>query len=121
MLAHHAVLRADVFSYTAAGEPWHTQEWLAEIVMALAWAGGWAGDASAVRGARRADGRHRRLGSCAGGWTFLPALLAMVLGLACVTGSLLARPHMLALPLLAIWTAGLVAAREEARRAAPGG
>src|ERR1700759_3523167 len=37
MLAHHTVLRADVFSYTAAGSPWHTQEWLAEIVMALAW------------------------------------------------------------------------------------
>src|ERR1700754_1802182 len=44
MLAHHAVLRADVFSYTAAGQPWHTAEWLAEIVMALAFAGGWAGE-----------------------------------------------------------------------------
>src|SRR5947208_16782655 len=44
MLAHGAVLRADVFSYTAAGAPWHTQEWLAEVMMALAWQGlGWAG------------------------------------------------------------------------------
>src|SRR3954469_12826886 len=43
MLAHRAVLRADVFSATAAGAPWHTQEWLAEIVMALSWRGGWAG------------------------------------------------------------------------------
>jgi hypothetical protein len=42
----------------------------------------------------------------------VPALLTVVLGLACVTGSLLARPHLLALPLLAIWTAGLVRARE---------
>src|SRR6478672_7624312 len=42
MLAQHQVLRADIFSYTAAGAPWHTQEWLSEIVMALAWdAGGW--------------------------------------------------------------------------------
>jgi hypothetical protein len=30
---------------------------------------------------------------------FIPALLAVVMGLACVTGSLLARPHMLTLPL----------------------
>src|SRR2546423_1957345 len=36
MLAQHQLLRADVFSFTAAGAPWHTQEWLGEIVMALA-------------------------------------------------------------------------------------
>ena len=43
MVAHRAVLRFDIFSYTMPGAPWHTQEWLAEIVMALAWmAGGWA-------------------------------------------------------------------------------
>ena len=43
----------------------------------------------------------------------MPALLTVVLGLCCVTGSLLARPHMLALPLLALWTAGW---RRRARR-----
>src|SRR5262249_7636368 len=43
MLAHGAVLRADPFSYTVAGAPWHTAEWLAEIAMALAWRGGWPG------------------------------------------------------------------------------
>ncbi|HEY8254607.1 MAG TPA: hypothetical protein VIG39_08195, partial [Rhizomicrobium sp.] len=113
MLAHRQLLRADVFSYTAAGAPWHTQEWLAEILMALAWkADGWkaihllfAVSAALTAGIvgwfvrRRVD--------------FLPALLTVVLGLCCVTGSLLARPHMLALPLLALWTAGLAAAREE--------
>jgi len=46
---------------------------------------------------------------------FVPALLAVVLGLCCVTGSLLARPHVLALPLLAVWTAELVSAREQHR------
>ena len=30
MLAHHAVLRTDVFSYTRPGAPWHTQEWLSK-------------------------------------------------------------------------------------------
>jgi hypothetical protein len=112
MLAHHAVLRADVFSYTVAGQPWHTAEWLAEVVMALTWAGGWAGE--------------HLLFACASGLTAgvvgwfvrkrvdaMPALLVTVLGLCCITGSLLARPHLLALPLLAIWTAGLVAAREK--------
>ena len=114
MIAHGSVLRADVFSYTAAGHDWHTQEWLAEILMALSWRAGW-------------PGVHLLFAGCTGltaGVTaffvrkrmdFIPALLTVVLGLACVTGSLLARPHMLALPLLAIWAAGLAAAREQDR------
>jgi hypothetical protein len=115
MLAHHQLLRADVFSYTASGTPWHTQEWLAEIVMALAWSiSGW----SAI---------HLLFAACAAltagivGYfvrarvDFVPALLTVVLGLSCVAGSLLARPHIVALPLLALWTAGLAAAREQER------
>src|SRR5882757_8097144 len=104
MIAQGAVLRGDIFSYTVAGAPWHTQEWLAEILMALAWRAGW-------------PGIHLLFAMCAGVTAgvvgffvrkrvdLVPALLAVVLGLSCVTGSLLARPHMLSLPLLAIWTA----------------
>lgn len=112
MLAHHAVLRADVFSYTAGGAPWHTQEWLAEIAMALSWQWGWKGihilfgGAAALAAGVTSYFVRRRV-------DFVPALLTVVLGLACVTGSLLARPHMLALPLLAIWSAGLAQAREQ--------
>ena len=115
MLAHGQVLRADVFSYTAAGAPWHTQEWLAEVVMALAWRiQGWAGIhllfASGAGVSAGVVGFYvrRRV-------DLVPALLTVVLGLSCVTGSLLARPHMLALPLLAIWTCGLASARETER------
>ncbi|MBA2589760.1 MAG: hypothetical protein H0U98_14175 [Alphaproteobacteria bacterium] len=112
MIAHRAVLRADVFSYTVAGAPWHTQEWLAEIAMALGWRSGWSGihllfaAAAALTAGVTAWFVRRRV-------DFVPALLAVVLGLSCVTGSLLARPHMLALPLLAIWTVGLAQAREK--------
>ncbi len=49
MLAHGQVLRADPFSYTVAGAPWHTQEWLAEIAMALSWRAGWPDAAAACR------------------------------------------------------------------------
>ena len=111
MIAHGTVLRADVFSYTAAGAPWHTQEWLSEVAMALGWRGGWAGihilfaACAALTAGVTAYVVRKRV-------DFTPALLAVVLGLACVTGSLLARPHMLALPLLAVWTAGLAGARE---------
>ncbi|HKQ10114.1 MAG TPA: hypothetical protein VJS85_02900 [Rhizomicrobium sp.] len=112
MIAHGSVLRADVFSYTAAGHDWQTQEWLAEILMALSWRAGWpgvhllfAGSAGLTAGVTAFFVRKRM--------DLVPALLTALLGLACVTGSLLARPHMLALPLLAIWTAGLVFAREQ--------
>jgi len=112
MIAHRAILRTDIFSYTLAGAPWHTQEWLAEIAMALSWRAGWAG-------------LHLLFGACAAvaagtvGYfvrrrvDLLPAVLAVLLSLSCVTASLLARPHLLALPLLALWTAGLVQAREK--------
>lgn len=114
MMAHGAVLRSDIFSYTAAGNAWHTQEWLAEILMALSWRAGWTGV-------------HLLFAACAGltagvvahfvrkRLDFTPALLTVVIGLACITGSLLARPHILALPLLAIWIAGLAGAREKDR------
>jgi hypothetical protein len=116
MLAHGAVLRADPFSYTAAGTPWQTQEWLSEVLLALGWRGGWAGVhllvavAAALTAGVVGYGVRRRV-------DLVPALLTTALGLCCVTGSLLARPHILSLPLLALWTAGLVAARE--KNAAP--
>jgi hypothetical protein len=115
MLAHTCVLRSDVFSATSFGVPWHTQEWLAEIVMALGWRAGWAGIhllfafAAALTAGVTGYFVRRRL-------DFVPALLVVALGLSCVTGSLLARPHLLALPLLALWTAGLAAAREKHAR-----
>jgi hypothetical protein len=114
MLAHGQVLRVDPFSYTAAHAPWHTQEWLAEILLALSWRGGWPGVhllvaiAAGLTAAITAYSVRQRV-------DFMPALLVVVLGLACVTGSLLARPHILSLPLLALWTAVLVTAREKDR------
>jgi hypothetical protein len=112
MIAHRAVLRFDIFSYTMPGAPWHTQEWLAEIAMALAWlAGGWAGihllfaTSCAITAGLVGWFVRKRL-------DMIPAVLSAVLGLCCVSASLLARPHILTLPLLAVWTCTLVAARE---------
>jgi len=45
----------------------------------------------------------------------LPAIAALVVGLACVAPSLLARPHILALPAMALWTVGLLDARARAK------
>jgi hypothetical protein len=115
MLAGHAILFHDPFSYTFAGARWDAHEWLAEILMALAYrSGGWSGvlllfaSAASLAAGVLANALGRRMDWRAQG---LVTLLAM----ACMTGSLLARPHLLALPLLAIWTAELVAARADKR------
>ena len=115
MIDNQAVLRIDPFSYTFAGHPWQTHEWLAEIVMALAYVGaGWSGvvvlfaAAAALTAGLLAHHLSRRLQG-------LALVVTLLLSLACVAGSLLARPHLLALPLLEMWTAGLIIAREEGR------
>jgi hypothetical protein len=117
MIADHAILFTDPFSYTAAGMPWDAHEWLAEILMAASFAaGGWNGllilfglAAAATAGALSwSVGRHLAP---------VAQAVATVLAMACMTWSLLARPHLLAMPLLAIWVAGLVDARS--RNAAP--
>lgn len=117
ILTHRAVPTHDVFSFTFAGTPWNAQEWLAEVLMAGAFAVmGWSGLhllfglAFGATAALLAAALRQRMDT-------LPALLTALVGLACVSGSLLARPHLLALPFLVLWTTGLVAARE--RRAAP--
>src|SRR6516165_555547 len=43
ILAHAAIPKQDVFSYTMEGAPWISPEWFAEIIMALAYDTlGWA-------------------------------------------------------------------------------
>ena len=116
MLDLGRVLTTDPFSYTFGGKPWQTHEWLAEVIMALAFrAGGWAGVALlfgvTVGSAIALLVRHVQ--KLAPG----PIGLAVAaLPFACLAPSLLARPHILALPLMELFVAELVFARREGRR-----
>ncbi len=112
ILDHGVIPRTDPFSYTFAGAPWVAHEWLAEIIMALAYRlGSWNGVVIlfGLSTALTLGMLERYLTR----WlTPLSATITLILAAACLSGSLLARPHMLALPLLEIWTAGLLIARE---------
>jgi hypothetical protein len=117
ILAHHQVPTHDMFSYTFFGMAWDAHEWLSEIIMAISFRlDGWNGlhllfgAAFGVTAGVVAGTLRRRM-------DLLPAVITTILGLTCVAGSLLARPHLLALPLLTIWTAALLNARE--REGAP--
>lgn len=120
MLSHGRVPDRDVFSATMAGRPWVAQEWLSQLAMALAYrAAGWSGVmilfALAVALTVMLLGRH--LGRWLEG---PPLLLSVVIAMALLSPSLLARPHLLALPVMELWCAGLVIARAENRPPAPG-
>jgi hypothetical protein len=118
MIQHLAVPATDPFSFTFVGRPWVAHEWLSEVVMAAVFqAGGWGalmllfGVAVGLTALAMGSWLLRWLG-------MLPALMVVVIGLACVAPGMLARPHLLVLPLLAFWTVELLKARE-AQRAPP--
>lgn len=115
ILGHRAVPHADPFSHTMPGAPWQAHEWLSEVLMALAFkAGGWSGLAVLVGGATAlaAGLLASRLAKSLGG---LSLIVTLVVGLAVASPSLLARPHVLTLPILVVWVVGLLAARDEDR------
>jgi hypothetical protein len=117
ILDHHAIPATDPFSFTAGDRPWFAHEWLAETLMALAFrVGGMQGIIVLAAGATGLTAAV--LLRCLR--RFLPgiyALVALIVALSNAAPSMLARPHLLAWPCLAVWCGGLVTAR--ANQAAP--
>src|SRR5262249_36295557 len=104
MLVHRALPAADPFSHSMAAAAWVPHEWLAEIVLAAVYGtGGWGGMVllGAICFAVSIAFLTRFLLRC-----FEPfsALITATLGAALTLGHLLVRPHLLALPLLVIWS-----------------
>lgn len=110
-----AIPTTDPFSYTKQGAPWMAHEWLSEIMLAAAHhVGGWLGlvtltafaFASTIALMTRA--LLRRLEP-------IYALLFAGFAVSMTIGHLLARPHMLAMPLMMVWTIELVRASDANR------
>src|SRR6266851_3894273 len=115
IITHGAVPYHDVFSFSMPGAPWTPPEWLAEI--AIAWLYdhfGWAALVMATSlsiAAALAILLRALLRSLAP----VHALIATALAAALVIPHVLARPHVLMLPILVCWAAALVAARSQDR------
>ena len=102
----------DIYSHTFLGQPWIAKEWGSQVVLALAYdLGGWGG--------------VTLLAALAIGATFalllrlllrdlrpFPALLFTLAALVASAPHFLARPHVLAFPLILVWVAGLLRAAE---------
>lgn len=119
MLDHGQVPHTDPFSYTKAGAPWQAHEWLSEVLMAGCFRlGGWTG-LVALYGLSLAATALLLTNQLRRSLSGLGLALTLALALACAAPNLLARPHVLVLPLVVLWTAGLLRAREAGRAPPP--
>lgn len=119
IIARGAIPDTDPFSFTMAGQPWVAHEWLAEVLLGGAFGlGGFAGLAALISVAlmvlHLALFLHLR--SRAGHVAMLAGFVAMDVILA---KFLLARPHVLVWPIVAVWTAVLLDCRERGRPPPP--
>lgn len=113
ILQNHAIPTTDPFSFTMAGHPWIAHEWLSEVIYASAFDfAGFAGLAAIVTLAVTVlhwivfAHLRKRVGPVA----ILVTFLALDLILA---KFMLARPHVLVWPLLALWTSLLLNYRDK--------
>jgi hypothetical protein len=117
ILDHNALPRVDIHSFTRAGDPWISSSWLAQVLYSGAYEfAGWAGPVILASGSIAATFAllalllGRRIPAT---YAVLTAFAAFVLS----AGHFLARPHVLALPVMLAWVGGLLSASE--RREAP--
>jgi hypothetical protein len=117
ILDHGAVPETDIYSFTMAGQPWISTQWLAQVMYAKVYAiAGWSGPvvlaaaAIALTFALFARQLSARLSESA-------VLVCAATALALTTPHLLARPHVLAMPVMVLWIGGLIDAAD--RREAP--
>jgi hypothetical protein len=105
----------DPYSHTFAGQPWIAKEWLSQVLLAAAHrTGGWFGVVALTAGAAALATAllARELLSR------LPPLAAIgLIGFALLSTihHLLARPHVLAMPVMVLWFVMLFRAAEQAR------
>jgi hypothetical protein len=117
ILDHRAVPQTDVYSFTMRGQPWISTQWLAQVLYAKTYAiAGWSGPVVLAAGAIAATfalltkSLMRHLSDST-------ALVFVAAALALTVPHLLARPHVLAMPVMVVWVSGLIAAAD--RREAP--
>jgi len=119
ILEHGRAPSTDPFSFTFHGAPWTAHEWLSEVVYALAYrAGGWSG-VLLLASMAFVGGLAILAGYAARHLPPLGVSALILFAFFAAVPSILARPHILAFPLLAVWLTELLKARADARTPPP--
>src|SRR5712692_6283236 len=115
ILANRAFPRHDIFSYTAFGQPWVNTEWLAQSILFMTYnLFGWRG-LVLLCGLVIAMTFVLLYALLARKLRATVALGASAISFLFVSNHFLARPHLLTLPIIVVWTALLARASEESR------
>lgn len=116
ILQHGAVPSVDPFSHTMPGAPWTAHEWLSEVLLAGAHQlGGWTG-VVALTGLMFSTAIALLTRALLKSIEPIYALVFAIYAVLMTASHLLARPHILATPLMIIWLIELVRASDEQRR-----
>lgn len=108
IIAHGTLPASDPFSFSMHGAPWITFEWLSEVIYAGAYAlSGWPGVVAVAAAA---------IALAFGLFTFFllrelsptQTLLMVIAAVILLAPHMLARPHVLVLPVMVTWAAALV-------------
>jgi hypothetical protein len=119
ILENGAVPTIDSYSHTFSGHAWIAKEWLSQVLLALAYgAGGW-GAVAALCAASIGLSFALMLRLLLRDIGPLPATLFTIAAVVMTVSHLLARPHVLAFPVMLLWVAGLVRAVEQRRAPRP--
>lgn len=116
ILENGTVPRVDPFSHTMLGAPWHAHEWAAGVLLALALAwGGWVGVVTLTAAAVGLTTSILAWGLS----KFLRPFYVIAICAVAVIGfssHILARPHVIVMPVLMLWAVLLVLARSKGER-----
>ncbi len=117
ILDNHALPRTDIYSFTMHGQPWISTQWLAQVLYALAYGAlGWTGPV-VLASAAVALSLALLTWFLAARLTHTAVLVLVTVAIMLMASHLLARPHVLAMPVMVAWVAGLVDAMD--RKGAP--
>jgi hypothetical protein len=117
ILDHRAVPHTDIYSFTMYGQPWISTQWLAQVLLAVSYSiAGWTGPV-VLAAASIATTFGLLVRFLSRRLTEAASIAFAATAVALVAGHLLARPHVLALPIMVAWVGSLVAAAD--RRGAP--
>lgn len=114
IIAHGTLPSSDPFSFSRHGAPWITFEWLSEVIYAAAYAlSGWSGVVVLAAAA---------IALAFGLFTFFllrelsptQTLLMVMAAVVLLAPHMLARPHVLVLPVMVTWAAALVRCMDRA-------